>query len=86
MVLLYCPRCNNQSFYKFEGADPLLKQLNDKYIFKLIENYDKLSARITSTDNSQNESSDIEASDNNTVVVPFQKKRRANFRSMSKTS
>lgn len=34
VVLLYCPRCNNRAFYRFEGADTLLKYLNDKYIMK----------------------------------------------------
>ena len=67
VVLLYCPRCNNRAFYRFEGAEPLLKYLNDKYIFKLTENNNKLSARILSTDKSQIV---VEAADKNTVVVP----------------
>lgn len=77
VVLLYCPRCNNRAFYRFEGADPLLKYLNGKYISKLTENYDKLSARITSMDKSKNvvESSNKEDSKSNTIVVPFQKRR-----------
>jgi hypothetical protein len=82
VVLLYCPRCNNQAFYRFEGADPLLKNLNDKYIFKLIENYDKLSARICSIDNAQNlivSSTKQEASVENKTIVPFRRKKRANF-------
>lgn len=71
VILLYCPRCNNRAFYRFEGADPLLKYLNHKCIIKLIENYNKLSARTTSIDKSQNvvESSNTKDSDSNTITV-----------------